>query len=41
MSQEETCKIIREGNGTQFDPLIIEAFENVKEKFYQIARQVQ
>lgn len=41
MSQEETCKIIREGNGTQFDPLIIEAFKNVKEKFYQIARQVQ
>lgn len=41
MSQEETCKIIREGKGTQFDPLIIEAFKNVKEKFYQIARQVQ
>lgn len=41
MSQEEACNIIISGKGTQFDPVIIEVFEDVKEKFYQIALQTK
>ena len=37
MSHEEACKIIMEGKGTQFDPTIVEVFEEVKEEFHQIA----
>ena len=40
-SQEEACRIIIEGKGTQFDPIVVEAFENVKEVFYQVAKKIE
>ena len=41
MSNEEACEIIMAGKGTQFDPVIIEVFEDMKETFYQIALQTK
>lgn len=38
LSQEETCRIILDGKGAQFDPEVIEAFYAVKEAFYEIAK---
>jgi putative two-component system response regulator len=34
---EEACKIIEEGSGTHFDPVLIDIFINVKDKFEHIA----
>jgi putative two-component system response regulator len=33
LSHEETCKIIFDGRGTQFDARIVDAFDKVKDKF--------
>ena len=35
-SHEEACKIIEEGDGTHFDPVLVEAFRKVEEKFEKI-----
>lgn len=40
LSHEETCDIILKGKGTQFDPNIVEAFEEVKEEFYRISEEI-
>jgi putative two-component system response regulator len=37
LSPEEAANIIRKGNGTQFDPQIIEVFDTVAEQFAEIA----
>ena len=34
--QEKCIKIITEGSGTQFDPIIVEAFIKVQDKFYEV-----
>jgi putative two-component system response regulator len=42
MSHSEACSIITGGSSTQFDPRVVEAFENIKEEFagqYQPASQ--
>ena len=36
-SQEKSVSIILEGRGTQFDPLVVDAFERVAEKFNEIS----
>lgn len=41
MSHEQACSIIMEGEGTQFDPIVVEAFKKVKEEFYRIAQQTK
>jgi putative two-component system response regulator len=33
LSHEETCKIIFDGRGTQFDSRVVDAFDKVKDKF--------
>jgi len=38
-SHEEAVRIIREGKGTQFDPMLVDAFEQVADQFALIARQ--
>lgn len=38
MSQEEACEIILNGRGVQFDPEVIDAFIEVKDVFYKIAK---
>lgn len=36
-SQEKSTAIILEGSSTQFDPVLVDAFERVKDKFYEIS----
>jgi putative two-component system response regulator len=38
MSHIEACRIIIDGNGTQFDPRVIETFQNCHLKFAQMAQ---
>ncbi|MDR2562121.1 MAG: HD domain-containing protein [Holophagales bacterium] len=38
-SHEEAVRIIREGRGTQFDPALVDAFEQVADQFALIAHQ--
>jgi putative two-component system response regulator len=33
LSHEETCQIIRDGRGTEFDPRIVDVFDMVEDKF--------
>jgi putative two-component system response regulator len=35
-TQEKTCRIIIEGSGSHFDPVIIDAFKNLHEKFDEL-----
>ena len=39
-THEEACKIIEEGFGTHFDPVLVEVFQNVKNEFVKAVRQV-
>ncbi len=39
-SHQESCEIILEGTGRQFDPLVIQAFVSVEDRFARIATQV-
>lgn len=39
--EPEACKIIIDGKGTQFDPIMIEAFERVRDEFYRVAKQIE
>jgi putative two-component system response regulator len=36
LSHEETCQIIRDGRGTEFDPRIVDMFERVQDKFVSV-----
>jgi len=37
-THEESCKIIEDGAASHFDPILVDVFKTVKEKFAQIAR---
>jgi putative two-component system response regulator len=37
MPHEKACAIIEEGAGTQFDPVLVDVFRNVKDEFERIA----
>jgi len=37
LPHETACKIIEDGAGTQFDPILVDVFKNIKEQFKQIA----
>lgn len=39
MTHEEACKIIENYSGTKFDPILVDAFVNVKDEFAKIARE--
>ena len=39
-SHKETCKMIREARGTQFDPAIVDAFERLSQRFNEIRHQL-
>jgi len=39
VTHEDACKIIEGGAGTQFNPVLVEIFRNVKNEFEQIARK--
>jgi putative two-component system response regulator len=38
-THEEACKIIEEGAGTHFDPVLVEVFKNVKNEFARIVEE--
>ena len=38
-THEEACRIIEESAGTQFDPVLVQVFQNLKDKFDQIAKE--
>ena len=39
-SHEEACRIIEEGDGTHFDPILVSAFRKVEGEFRQIMNSV-
>ena len=39
ISHEEACKIIEAGSGSHFDPVLVEVFNNVKNRLNEIARE--
>jgi len=41
MPYEEAIRIIREGKGTQFDPVIADAVEKIQDKFREISQKYQ
>ncbi len=41
MPHEEAVRIIMEGKGTQFDPIVIEAFDDVKEQFASMEKSIK
>ena len=40
-SQEKCIAIIQEGRGTQFDPIIVDAFLEITDKFYRIRQDME
>jgi putative two-component system response regulator len=38
-SHEEACKIIEDGAGSHFDPVLVDVFKNVKDRIEAIARE--
>jgi len=38
LSHEDACRIIEDGAGTQFDPVLVDVFRNVKNELYQIVQ---
>lgn len=40
MSHEEVCEIIIAGREKQFDPIVVDAFINVRDKFYDVAQEI-
>ncbi|MCD6190129.1 MAG: CHASE2 domain-containing protein [Sulfurimonas sp.] len=40
-SFEKTVEIIKDGKGTHFDPVLVDAFMEIKEEFYKIAQEYQ
>ena len=41
MSHKEVCEIIVAGREKQFDPIVVDAFINIKDKFYEVVRQIK
>jgi len=39
-THEDACKIIEDGAGTHFDPILVDVFRGVEDKFEQIAREI-
>jgi len=39
-THEQACKIIKEGSGTHFDPVLVKAFVNIEDKFEEIADEL-
>jgi putative two-component system response regulator len=39
MSHDEAVRIIREGRGTQFDPAVVEAFDQVHQRFNEVRQR--
>ncbi|MCL2008339.1 MAG: response regulator [Treponema sp.] len=39
-SHEEACKIIEDGSGTHFDPVLVDAFKKIKPEFEKIAGSI-
>jgi len=39
MSHEEAARIIRQGRGRNFDPVVVDAFESILDQFEQIQRE--
>ena len=39
-THEEACKIIEDGSGTQFDPVLVGVFRNVEPEFDKIAHEI-
>jgi len=39
LTHSETCEIIEKGAGTHFDPVLIETFRRVKDKFFQVVEE--
>jgi len=38
-THEETCRIIEDGTGTYFDPVLVEVFRNIKSEFGRISQE--
>jgi putative two-component system response regulator len=38
-THEEACKIIEDGAGTHFDPILIEVFRKVKDEFEKVTKE--
>lgn len=41
MSHEMACDIINMGSRKQFDPIIVDAFNNIKDEFYNVAQLIK
>ena len=39
-SHEEACQIIKDGSGAHFDPVLVDVFRHVEDKFAQIAQEI-
>jgi putative two-component system response regulator len=39
MPCEEAIRIISEGRGTQFDPVVVDAFVQIQEQFKEISKK--
>jgi putative two-component system response regulator len=40
LSHEEACKIIQEGAGIHFDPVLVDVFRNVESEFKRVSREI-
>ncbi|MEE1072671.1 MAG: response regulator [Cellulosilyticum sp.] len=40
MSHEQACDLIIDGRGTQFDPVVVDAFMNVQQEIYKVAKSI-
>jgi len=40
LSHEEACRIIEDGAGSHFDPVLVDVFRSVKDEFAEIARTI-
>ena len=40
LSHEEACKIIEDGAGKHFDPVLVDIFRNVKDEFDRVAKEI-
>jgi HD-GYP domain-containing protein (c-di-GMP phosphodiesterase class II) len=38
LSHEEACKVILDGRGTMFDPLIVDVFYKIRDRFIPLSK---
>ena len=38
---EKTIEIIKDGRGTHFDPVLVDAFMEIREEFHKISQEYQ